>query len=117
MSNFRDSTPLNTLEVRQGPHGTLLATPFLHNDNTESGERCLWTGGGEGDTLWTDRCSFDNPWHGWELRSVNGDKNRFQLVHKVTGRCAVPESSGEGSDIKSYKCDPGNQGMVWNWMD
>jgi hypothetical protein len=115
---IRDKTPLNTLEIKTAPDGTiLLASPFLADDNTESGDRCLYTGNADGGLLWTDRCSFDNPWHGWQLRAVNGDPARFQLVHKVTGRCAVPESSAEGSNVSSRQCDSGNQGMIWNWLD
>lgn len=87
-----------------------LATPFIADGNTESGDRCMYTGSSDGGTMWTDRCSNDNPWHAWEFRSVGGDN--FLLVHKVTGRCAIPVG-GVGSAIKTITCDAGNPRMIW----
>ncbi|XP_035711815.1 uncharacterized protein LOC118437124 [Folsomia candida] len=110
----RDRTPLNSIEIRDGPGDKRLATPFTEAGNTESGDRCLYTGYRDGDAIWTDRCS-DNTWQGWEFRSVGGAN--FLLVHKVTGRCAMPHNAGEGSWIQTFACDSGNTRMLWSLMD
>lgn len=112
--NSKDRTPLNSIEIRDGPGDKRLATPFTEAGNTESGDRCMYTGNSDGDAIWTDRCSNDNPWHGWEFRSVGGAN--FLLVHKVTGRCAIP-SGGEGSWLQTFACNSGNTRMIWSLTD
>lgn len=106
----KDITPLNSIEILAGPGDQRLATPYTEEGNTESGDRCMYTGYRDGDAMWTDRCS-DNTWQGWEFRGVGGAN--FLLVHKVTGRCAVPDG-GVGSWIKTYACNSGNPRMLWS---
>lgn len=98
------------------PNGKLLASPFLNDENKESGDRCFYTGSADGGYLWTDRCSTDNPWHVWELRAVNGNQNRFQLVHTQTGRCAKPVSTAGNSNVYSLSCTT-DSAMIWSWVD
>lgn len=69
----------------------------------------------EGDTLWTDRCG-DNPWQYWELRPINGNANRFQLVHKETQRCARVMANSSDSYLESRACTT-DATMVWSWTD
>lgn len=92
-------------------NGKYLSTPFLNDDNKESGDRCFWTGNADGNTIWTDRCNTGNPWHGWEFRNVNGG---FLLVHKVTGRCA--KGGSIGANVPTYNCNSGDNSMVWNYV-
>ncbi|XP_037033578.1 A disintegrin and metalloproteinase with thrombospondin motifs 9-like [Bradysia coprophila] len=114
----KDKTPLETIEIKTAQSGQkLLATPFLYNDNQESGDRCFWTGQNEGDMLWTDRCgSNTNPWHYWDLKTIDGNPDRFQLVHSVTGRCARVMSNASDSYIYSTQCGT-DSSMVWSWTD
>ncbi|XP_021953584.1 uncharacterized protein LOC110850459 [Folsomia candida] len=107
----KDITPLNSLEIRDGPGDKRLGTPFTESGNTENAERCLYAGNGAGGTIWTDRCNYDNPWHGWEFRSV-GTVGNFLLVHKVTGLCAIP-AGGVDYMIQMFPCKSGNMRMVW----
>lgn len=105
------------MEIINAPNGAkLLASPFMNDENKESGDRCFYTGSNDGDWLWTDRCSTDNPWHGWELRPVNGNQNRFQLVHKQTGRCAKIVSNAGNSNVYSTACTTDST-MIWSWID
>lgn len=114
---YKNKTPLETLEIINVPNGKLLATPYLYDENKESGNRCFYTGVNNGDALWTDRCgNLDNPWHVWEFRAVNGNQNRFQLVHKVTGRCAKIVSNASNSDVNSLPCTT-DSSMIWSWVD
>lgn len=112
----RDKTPLDTLEIIDVPNGKLLASPFLNEDNMESGDRCFYAGTNDGGGLWTDRCSTDNPWHVWELRAAHGNRNRFQLVHKQTGRCAKMASNANNSNVYSTACTT-DAAMIWSWVD
>lgn len=113
---FRTKTPLDTVEVRDYTYGKMLATPFLFNDNNESGDKCFWTGTNNGDAIWTDRCDAGNSSQGWEFRPVNGNQNRFQLVHKLTGKCAKPTANSIGSNIQSCNCTSNNN-MIWTRSD
>jgi len=73
----------------------------------------LFTENYEGGAIYSDRCNPDNPWHVWELRSA-GEGGRSLLVHKVTGRCAKPESRSEGISIETLgACDANNVDMLW----
>jgi len=72
----------------------------------------LNTGNGEGGAIYSDRCNPDNPWHVWELRSAGG--GRSLLVHKLTRRCAKPQSRSKGSYVETLgACDAINVDMFW----
>lgn len=114
---LRGKTPLDTLEVMSSVYGSLLATPFLNAENTESGDTCFWTGTNDGDYLWTDRCNTENSWQAWILRPVNGNTNRFQLVHNPTNRCAKPVSNDSNSYVTSVAACTTDSSMVWSWVD
>jgi len=98
--------------MNSAPNGVTFGTPFTMDLNQESGDKCLYTGNAEGDAIWTDRCNVDNPWHVWELRSVGG--GRSLLVHKLSGRCAKPQSRNVGSYVQTFGfCDSNNVDMLW----
>lgn len=70
--------------------GSLLASPFLNDENLEISDKCLWIGGKETDTLWTDYCDVADPWQLWNFKPVNGNHNTFQLVNKYTPNASNP---------------------------
>lgn len=112
----RDKTPLHTLEAINTSIGIFLASPFLYDDNKESGNRCLYTGIMDGDWLWTNRCNTDNIWQAWDLKPINGNQNRFYLVHKPTGRCAKIFSNSSNSNVYSTSCTK-DSSMIWSWIN
>lgn len=112
----RDDTPLDTLEIIKTSIGELIASPFLNDENKQSGNKCIWTGMEDGDLVWTDSCSTDNPWQAWELRPVNGYQNRLQLVHRPTGRCAKIISNSSNSKVYTTSCYA-DSSMIWSWVD
>jgi len=101
-------TPLDRFVINDESNGKKLATPWNTPDAKENGDKCVYTGNGEGNALWTDRCDSGNPWHGWDyLDTRNGE---FLLQHRVTKRCAKP-SDGY---IRSYaNCDRNDRNMRW----
>lgn len=114
-SPYRDKTPLDTIEVIDF-NGKRLATPFLYNDNNESSDKCIYTGTGPNDIIWTDRCGDNtNPWHAWDFKPVNGDANKFQLVHRVTGRCVRP-GANPSDYVFTGPCTT-DANLVWTWTD
>lgn len=106
---------MDTLEIIDGPNGKLLATPLLTDENKESGNRCFWSGVGEG-WLFTDRCDTGNPYHEWGFIPVNGNANRFQLLHLYTGKCALPSSNTIDSYVHTLPCTS-ETNMIWSWSD
>jgi len=99
--------------INPAPNGVTLGTPFTNDRNQESGDKCLYTGNAEGNAIWSDRCNTDNPWQVWELKSVGG--GRSLLVHKLSGRCAKPQSRSEGSSVETLgSCDANNVDFLWS---
>jgi len=101
--------------INCAPKGVTLGSPFTYVWNEESADtadKCLYTGNAEGGAIRSDRSNADNPWHGWELRSVGG--GRSLLVRKLTGRCAKPQSRSQGSYVETLgACDAINVDMLW----
>ncbi|CAL8143695.1 unnamed protein product [Orchesella dallaii] len=104
----RPGTPIDRFVVSDEGIGKTLATPWGTRDALEQGDKCIYTGNAEGNLMNTDRCSSDNPWHGWDFIDVgNGE---FLISHRVTSRCAKPS----GNNIGTYaNCDRNDPTMRW----
>jgi hypothetical protein len=101
-------TPLDRFVMITDSSGTTLATPFTKGP--ENGDKCAYTGGNDGDGIWTDRCGDNtNSWHRWDFTDVgNGE---FQLRHRNTGRCAKPTNRNVGSGVQTFACNAGDADM------
>lgn len=96
--------------------GVLLASPYLHKENTKSGDKCLWIGEGKSDTMWTEKCDSKEAWQIWNLEPVKKKSDKFYLVNAYNGKCVKPISNGNGYLVQAVSCTSDSD-MAWKWFD
>lgn len=114
---FSEITPLDTIEIIDtDDDGKLLASPYLDNENKESGDKCLWIGEEEADRLWTDICDVTEEWQIWNFEPVKKNSEKFYLVNAYNGKCVRPTSHRSGSMVQSIDCSSDND-LIWKWFE
>ncbi|KAJ6634292.1 A disintegrin and metalloproteinase with thrombospondin motifs 16 [Pseudolycoriella hygida] len=115
----RQVTPLDTFEILNTDDDEaglqLLASPYLDDENKESGDKCLWIGDKEGDSLWTDECDTDNDWQTWKLEPVEASSEKFYFASGQTGKCLQPVSESSESLVQAVECT-GDNNLEWRWF-
>lgn len=96
--------------------GVLLASPYLHNENKKSGDKCLYIGEEETDVLWTDKCDSTEPWQIWSFVPVKRNSEKFRLVNSYSGQCVKPITNDHGSFVQSVVCTSNND-LIWKWFE
>lgn len=110
---------MDTLEImdfEDDEDAKLLASPYLHKENSKSGNKCLWIGEEENDTLWTDKCDSSKPWQIWSFKPIQRNSDKFHLVHKYTGKCVRPISNGNDYLVQLVTCTSYND-IIWTWFE
>lgn len=107
---------MDTLEILNADDGQLLASPYLHNENKESGDKCLWIGEEETDALWTEICDYTEQSQIWNFQPVKKNSEKFYLVNAYSGKCIKPITNGSGSLVHSVDC-ASDKDMIWKWFE
>lgn len=96
--------------------GKLLASPYLDEENTKSGNKCLYIGEGETDYLWTDECDSDEPLQIWYFKAVKNNSDKLYLVSGHSGKCMKPVSNSSGSSVQAVDCTS-EKDLIWKWSE
>lgn len=108
---------MDTLEIIDtDDDGKLLASPYLDNENKESGDKCLYIGKKETDRLWTDICDSTEEWQIWNFEPVKKNPEKFYLVNAYNKKCVRPISHRIGSSVQSVDCSSDND-LIWKWFE
>lgn len=94
----------------------LLSSPYLDHENTESGDKCLYIGERDSDTMWTESCDSRDQWLIWYLEPVKKNSEKFHLVNAYSEKCVKPILSGNDYLVKAVPCTSDSD-LAWRWFE